>query len=289
MTDKNIMKTECKGERFFAPTILIIVTFLIYINSLPNDFIFDDIPLVQNSLNVMNMGSFDLVSSYRPLRYLSYALDYRIFGMNPWGFRLMNIVYHSLTVISLFWMLKVFGLSKKAAFIASLIFAIHPVHTDSVAYISGRRDVIMGLCYVLSVGWFMKFYNGVGATFMTPIVGVDPCINPGKGEKSFAPTDQGSINRAPTTGRNMVLPLLLSFLFLFLSISSKEMGATIPLIFVLYIIYKDGSKLFEKKWFYPAAMSLLLLFSFFVFYAISSGGSGLASLSGFQLDRKSVV
>ena len=85
MTDKNIMKTECKGERFFAPTAgrnmvlpLLLATFLIYINSLPNDFIFDDVPLVQNSLNVMNMGFFDLVTSYRPLRYLSYALDYRI-------------------------------------------------------------------------------------------------------------------------------------------------------------------------------------------------------------------
>ncbi|HSW61292.1 MAG TPA: hypothetical protein VLJ60_10860, partial [bacterium] len=88
-------------------------------------------------------------------------------------------------------------------------------------------------------------------------------------------------------GRNMVLPLLLSLIFMFLSISSKEMGATIPLIFVLYIIYKDGAKLFEKKWFYPAAMSLLLLFSFFVFYAISSGGSGLASLSGFQFHGNS--
>jgi len=87
--------------------------------------------------------------------------------------------------------------------------------------------------------------------------------------------------------KRRIFYLILSFLFLFLSISSKEMGATIPLIFVLYIIYKDGSKLFEKKWFYPAAMSLLLLFSFFVFYAISSGGSGLASLSGFQFHGNS--
>ncbi len=268
--------------------ILIALTFLIYFNSLPNDFIFDDVPLVQNSLNVMNMGFLDLVSSYRPLRYLSYALDYRILGMNPMGFRFMNIVYHALTVISLFWMLKVFGMSKRAAFIASLIFAIHPANTDSVAYISGRRDILMGLFYVLSVGWFMKFYNNIGN------VGVKvERSNGGKVEKTTIPR-ANTVARPYTipqlhnsTGRNMVLPLLLSFLFLFLSISSKEMGATIPLIFVLYIIYKDGSKLFEKKWFYPAAMSLLLLFSFFVFYAISSGGSGLASLSGFQFHGNS--
>jgi len=127
---------------------LLAVSFLIYLNSLPNDFIFDDIPLVQNSINVLSTGFWDLIRSYRPLRYITYSIDYRIFGMNPWGFRLMNIIYHSLTVISLFRMLKVFGLTKRAAFISALIFAVHPVHTDSVAYISGRRDVLMGLFYV---------------------------------------------------------------------------------------------------------------------------------------------
>ncbi len=283
-------RAPTKGRNMVLP--LLLATFLIYFNSLPNDFIFDDVPLVQNSLNVMNMGFLDLVTSYRPLRYLSYALDYRIFGMNPWGFRLMNIVYHSLTVISLFWMLKVFGLSKRAAFISSLIFAIHPANTDSVAYISGRRDVIMGLFYVLSVGWFMKFYNGVAAVNRETVNREQM----GSETVNRETVNRETVNREEKKPRithhasritHHALPLLLSFLFLFLSISSKEMGATIPLIFVLYIIYKDGSKLFEKKWFYPAAMSLLLLFSFFVFYAISSGGSGLASLSGFQFHGNS--
>jgi|GEM_PF-1118901 len=261
-------------SRFTLHASLVLITFLIYLNSLPNEFIFDDVPLVQNSLNVLNGGFWDLVSSYRPIRYLTYAFDYHIFGMHPWGFRLMNIFYHALTVLSLFWMLKVFGLSKKAAFISALIFAIHPVHTDAVAYISGRRDVLMGLFYVLSVGSFMKFYNSIG--------------NAGGKRQSRVESDQGSRVNVEnstlphlhnSTGRP-VLPLFLSLLFLFLSISSKEMGATIPLIFILYIFYKDGAKLFKKRWFYIAMMSLLLLFSFFVFFAISSGGSGLVSLDG---------
>ena len=254
---------------------LIIAVFGAYLNSLPNQFIFDDIPLVQNSLNVVEMGFWDLVRSYRPLRYISYALDYRIFGMNPWGFRLMNIFYHSLTVIAVFWMLQVFGLTKRAAFISALLFAIHPVNTDSVAYISGRRDVIMGLFYVLSIGMFMKFYNGVRQSRVendqrSPLHAVADCTTPSTGEQS-SPT---------STGRNMVLPLLFSLLFMFFSISSKEMGATIPLVYILYIFYKDGSKLFAKKWFYVTMMVFLLLFSFFAFTAISGGGSGLVSLDG---------
>jgi len=280
MPDK--IKTQCKGKRFLAPTVLIIVTFIIYLNSLPNEFIFDDIPLVQNSINVLNGGFWDLVSSYRPLRYLSYALDYRVFGMNPWGFRLMNIVYHGLTVLSVFWMLKIFGLSKRAAFISALVFAIHPVNTDAVAYISGRRDLLMGLFYVLSMGWFMKFYNSTQPP--------SPLLSEGKKGELNSPlfsAKRGARGEFKRTGRNMVLPLLLSLIFMFLSISSKEMGATIPLVFILYIFYKDGAKLLEKRWIYLTVMSFLLLFTFFVFITISGGGSGLVSLHGINFHGNS--
>ena len=305
---------------------LIVAVFGVYFNSLPNEFIFDDIPLVKNSVNVIEMGFWDLVRSYRPLRYISYALDYRIFGMNPWGFRLMNIFYHSLTVLSVFWMLQVFGFTKRAAFFSALIFAIHPVNTDSVAYISGRRDVIMGLFYVLSIGMFMKFYNEIR---QSRVKSEEKDNNSPSPSNPLNPLSQGDLNNnSPDTllnnspnpsfkkrgirnallplfvkervgessseGTNASLPLFvkeraggelfcflfLSLLFMFFSISSKEMGATIPLIYILYIFYKDGSKLFAKRWFYIVMMVFLLLFSFFSFMAISGGGSGLISLEG---------
>ena len=89
---------------------LVLAVAFVYFNSLPNDFIFDDIPLVQNSLWITSANFFDIMRSYRPLRYISYALDYRVFGMNPSGFRLMNIIYHTMTVVALFWALKMFGI-----------------------------------------------------------------------------------------------------------------------------------------------------------------------------------
>ena len=140
---------------------LVLAVFFVYFNSLPNEFIFDDVPLVQNSLWITSGNFADILRSYRPLRYISYALDYRIFGMNPAGFRLMNMIYHALSVLALFWALKMFGLTKRAAFVSALIFAVHPVNTDAVAYISGRRDVLMGLFYILSIGCFFKFYRTV--------------------------------------------------------------------------------------------------------------------------------
>lgn len=244
-----------KKQIFF----LVLAVVLVYFNSLPNDFIFDDVPLVQNSLWITSANFIDILRSYRPLRYVSYALDYRIFGMNPAGFRLMNIIYHTISVLALFWALMMFGFKKRAAFAAALIFAVHPVNTDAVAYISGRRDVLMGLFYILSIGCFFKFYR---------------TVSPAEREENGAVRKQWGM-------------LFLAILFMFVSISSKEMGATIPLVFIMYAAYKDGAALLKKPWFYFIAMVFLILFSFFAFLAISGGGSALVSLQGIRFHGNS--
>lgn len=244
-----------KKQIFF----LVLAVVFVYFNSLPNEFIFDDVPLVRNSLWVTSGSFIDMFFSYRPLRYITYALDYRIFGMNPAGFRLMNIIYHIISVIALFWALQMFGLRKRAAFAASLIFAVHPVNTDAVAYISGRRDVLMGLFYILSIGCFFKFYRTVSP----------------------------SLKAASGTVRKKWGFLILSLVFMALSISSKEMGATIPLVFIMYSAYLDGAALLKKPWFYFVSMIFLLLFSFFALLAISGGGSALVSLNGISFHGNS--
>ena len=81
--------------------------------------------------------------------------------------------------------------------------------------------------------------------------------------------------------------LILSLVFMVVSISSKEMGATIPLVFIMYVAYKDGAALLKKPWFYFIAMVFLILFSFFAFLAISGGGSALVSLKGIRFHGNS--
>ncbi|MBO4699000.1 hypothetical protein J5690_05245 [bacterium] len=247
-------KTD-KKQIFF----LVLAVVFVYFNSLPNEFIFDDIPLIQNSLYVTSRSFADILLSYRPLRYLSYSVDYRIFGMSPSGFRLMNIIYHTVSVLALFWTLKMFGLTKRAAFVAALVFAVHPVNTDAVAYISGRRDVLMGLFYILSIGCFFKFYRTV------------------------SPAERA----AAGTVKKQWWMLVLALVFMWISISSKEMGATIPLIFIIYAAHKDGAALLKKPWFYFVAMAFLIIFSFFAFLAISGGGSALVSLNGIRFHGNS--
>lgn len=91
---------------------------------------------------------------FRPLQQFSYFLEYQLFGLNSSLFHLTNIFLHilnSLLVFSL--ILKIFKL-KNLAFLTSLFFLIHPLNTETVCYISGRADSLMGLFILLS---FLSF------------------------------------------------------------------------------------------------------------------------------------
>lgn len=163
--------------------ILVVFPFLIYVNCLHNAFVFDDVPLV--SQNQRNRSLHDLpyifglkknIISYRPVRMASYVLDYfsnkHIWnnfeslvgryegydvGLNPFGYHFSNLVYHLITVVLVFLVVNALTGTILVAFIAALLFSIHPVHTESVTYISGRRDILSTLFYLLGFYSFIRY------------------------------------------------------------------------------------------------------------------------------------
>jgi hypothetical protein len=95
-------------------------------------------------------SSFEL-SNWHPLTWLSLMLDYQIFGLNPQGFHLTNLLFHILNAILLFLVLS--RMTKRlwpSAFVAAL-FAIHPLHVESVAWISERKDVLSSFFWILTM------------------------------------------------------------------------------------------------------------------------------------------
>ncbi|MBW1839869.1 MAG: tetratricopeptide repeat protein [Deltaproteobacteria bacterium] len=95
----------------------------------------------------------------------SYALDYflnqnlwgHLEGLNPFGFHFSNLVYHVITVLLVFLVINALTDNIRVAFLAALLFSIHPVHTESVAYISGRRDILSTLFYLLGFYFFIRY------------------------------------------------------------------------------------------------------------------------------------
>jgi tetratricopeptide (TPR) repeat protein len=203
-----------KGAREAAPArrpllwpalsaLLVLVVFLLYANSLGNQFVFDDIDLLAdpNIKKPVGWGVF-ISDSYRPLRTISYALDYALWGLNPVGFRLTNIAVHAVNcVLALFVARRVVGGATLPALAAALVFAVHPAQVESVAYISGRRDVLFTLFYLAAFLCYTRF--------------------------SEAQTARARVGWLAGAGVGFVLSLM-----------SKEMAASLPLVCLLWDVFR---------------------------------------------------
>jgi len=153
---------------------LLVATALVYFGALAGDFVWDDVPLIVDAPDVKSLSAplrfFDkpfwlqtaLDKSYReqvgarvlyrPLVTLSFALDYRIWGLWAPGFHISNLIFHSAAIIFLLLLLAEGGIEQRKALIAAAVFAVHPCLVTSVAWISGRSDVmvtvfVLGACF----------------------------------------------------------------------------------------------------------------------------------------------
>jgi hypothetical protein len=128
---------------------------LAYIGTLSFDFVWDDHHLLVTNTVVRQPSLVRVLTSdfwqegeqtdfYRPLVSLSYFGEFRLWGLVPSGYHAANLAYHLLTVAAVTWGgLILFG-SPLAAAVSGMIFAVHPVHTEPVAFIAGRPDLMAG-------------------------------------------------------------------------------------------------------------------------------------------------
>ena len=97
--------------------------------------------------------------NWNPLTWLSYMLDWQLFGSNPGGFHLTNLIFHIINTLLLFLVLKrMTGVLWQSAFVAAL-FALHPLHVEAVAWVSGRKDVLSTFFWLLTMAvymWYVK-------------------------------------------------------------------------------------------------------------------------------------
>src|ERR1035437_8008108 len=94
---------------------------------------------------------------YRPVQNISFMLDAQFGGKEPWGYHLSNILIHILTVIALFFFLKKIRIKSEISFLLSLLFSIHPLFTNAVAWIPARGDLLLGLFTLLSFITFLEY------------------------------------------------------------------------------------------------------------------------------------
>lgn len=152
--------TGIHPRRLAFPAILFLATLLLFLPSLHFEFLnWDDTTYIHKNPWLLNLswgnvaGVFghSYFSNYHPLTMLDLLVDFQLFGYEPEGYRLMNILLHALTVVAGFFLLRAMGGSRWVSFFFMLYFAVHPLRIESVVWISERKDVLCAFFYTVSL------------------------------------------------------------------------------------------------------------------------------------------
>ena len=141
---------------------LAIAVLAVYANSLLGGFVWDDeVIVVQDPATGSLRDAFGLFLSpdmvkpyYRPLTRISFLLNHWVFGMNPAGFHLVNVLLHVANVLVLYALVSRLFSSRSVAFACALVFGVHPINTETVNFISARNNLLAFLFLGLSLSQF---------------------------------------------------------------------------------------------------------------------------------------
>ncbi len=194
---------------------LLIVSFLGFETSLDNDIVsLDDPEILSQSMirefswkNLREMTTSFKTGNWIPVVWISFAIDYKLFGLAPWGYHLTSVLINGLNVCLVFLIFfhitqPLYGKSKAlwGGFIAALLFGLHPLRVESVVWISERKDLLCAFFYFLVLILYIKWME-IGKKTLSKL-------------------------------KHLVL-----LVFFALSLMSKPMAVSLPIILILLDIY----------------------------------------------------
>src|SRR5215831_4526623 len=154
-----------------AAAIPVLVALVSSINSLANGFVYDDGDQILNNRMIRSLGNLPMMFTtsvwafmnnqnigandfyYRPVFGCFLTLGYALSGTTAWGWHLMNVAIHAAVAFFVYLVIKEISKRNSLALISATLFAVHPVHAESVAWISGAPDPLMAL-FVLPSFYF---------------------------------------------------------------------------------------------------------------------------------------
>jgi len=222
-----------QNVKYYVAASVALVTFILYLPALRNEFVYwdDNLYILENphirSLDAafFRWAFFDFhAGNWHPLTWISHAVDYSLWGLNPLGHHLTNIVLHSantfvvvLLVMRLIEVLKerttergaLEFLSERTILITSgmtgLLFGLHPVHVESVAWVAERKDLLCTLFFLLSIITYTSY------------------VRTGNHEGA----------RADSFSRFLDRRYLVTVGFFLLALLSKPMAVTLPVVLLI--------------------------------------------------------
>lgn len=171
--------------------VVLICNFLLYVDTIHYDFLKDDFRLIVENPRIKDFKAFSesigskffafpdypYLHYWRPLSLFSFYIDYQLWGLNPGGYHLTNIIINALNGVLILSIFYVLFSNLVFAFFVSLLFSLHPSHVEAVSWISGRTDLLGAFFVFLSLLFFLLFrkkmnYLFYGLSFLFFILGL---------------------------------------------------------------------------------------------------------------------
>ncbi len=191
-----------RAHGWLGVVLVVALVALAFANTLGNGFNYDDDGNILENPQFRGLGPTQLawmfttfhLGHYQPLSWLTLALDYTVWGLNPFGYHLTNLLFHVGNAVLVFLLARRF-LPAAAAVLATLLWAVHPLRVESVAWITERRDVQSSFFLLLTVVLYLHAHQGT-----------------------------------PENRRRVLIAALAAYL---LSLLSRALGVTLPVILLL--------------------------------------------------------
>lgn len=172
VVQRNPLLDKFETQTLWHIALLVLLPFFLYIKTVNYLLInFDDVQIIVNNLDflssIKNIGlafKTDAFISlhgdyYRPLQTVSLMFDTIFGGGKPWLYHFFNLIYHILTVVSLYYLFRLLNIKTLSALFAALVFSVHPLLSSAVSWIPARGDILIGLFGVLTFISFIKYTN----------------------------------------------------------------------------------------------------------------------------------
>jgi len=248
----------------WAVLLLCAAVYGVYCNSIPNVFVFDDKHMIVLNNYIKKFSNIPLFfkgeittypiekGMYRPVLMVSFAFNYLVAGLKPYGYHLFNILIHFLNTLFLYLFLKL--LFKDGSWFVrlglALIFAVHPINTEAVTYISSRSTILCSFFMISGVYAYVRWL----------------------------------ISR-----KKYLYPL--SVVFYILALLTKEIGLIFPVLLFLceYLIFSEEKDKFKKTVFHLGPFFAIAFCYLFVIKAILGSLWGLMSKVKVDLPPRSFL
>ena len=256
-----------KQTRWLISLLLAVSVFAVFWPALKGEFInYDDPAYVSSNIDVQHGFTLESVkwafttghaSNWHPLTWLSHTLDYSLYGDHPWGHHLTNLIFHATNAILLFLLLNAMTGAMWRSAVVAVLFALHPLRVESVAWISERKDVLSTFFFMLTLWTYLRY-----------------------------------VQRKTLNPQLSTINYTLSLLFFTLGLLSKPMLVTLPCVLLLldlwplnrlklFTLHSSLSTVFEK-----IPFLLLALASSVITFLVQRKGGAVSALDSLSISAR---